>query len=109
MEQRDPQRPRYVPPSPARRMITSDLGGGGPAALPHEPPFRRELTFVGVGQATWLVPEMGRHSCGTAPEWNRTSLRLRRPGICARHREDTAARSEPLMPRDVKWAQNGRY
>jgi hypothetical protein len=26
--------------------------------LPHEPsPFRRELTSVGVGQATWLVPE----------------------------------------------------
>ena len=27
--------------------------------MPHEPPFRRELTFVGVGQATWLVPFRG--------------------------------------------------
>jgi hypothetical protein len=26
---------------------------------PHEPPFRRELTSVGVGQATWLVPRGG--------------------------------------------------
>jgi hypothetical protein len=43
---------------PFNDPITSDVGGGGPAS-PREPPFRRELPFVGVGQATWLVPRRG--------------------------------------------------
>src|SRR4051812_27368096 len=53
----------------------------GSAATRREPPFLRGLTFVGAGQATWLVrrpmtrTSCGRRhrSCGTAPD----SYRLR--------------------------------
>jgi hypothetical protein len=58
--------------------------------LPHEPLFRRELTFVGVGQATWLVPFRGLTVAGqrritTGLRWLYTGR-----GVCARQREDTS-------------------
>ena len=48
--------------------------------LPHKPPFLRGQTFVATEQASWLVLRLHvivvprRHSCGTAPGSNRTSL-----------------------------------
>ena len=45
--------------------------------------MRRDPSSEGAshtgGKASWLVPE-GLHSCGTAPDSHRTSLRARRPG-----------------------------
>src|SRR5437764_1369623 len=75
---------------PLKPSAPPRVGGGGSAALPHEPPLRRELTFVGVGQATWLVPFRGVTVAGqrripTGLRWLYTGQ-----GVCARQREDTS-------------------
>src|SRR5690348_18515323 len=49
------------PPRDARRS-------GGTALPPRTP-------AVGARQATGLVPLMGLHRCGTAPDWNRLRFR----------------------------------
>ena len=48
-----------------------------PSWLRHNP-SSEGVSHTG-GKASWLIPE-GLHSCGTAPDSHRTSLRTRRPG-----------------------------
>jgi hypothetical protein len=48
-----------------------------PSWLRHDP-SSEGVSHTG-GKASWLIPE-GLHSCGTAPDSHRTSLRTRRPG-----------------------------
>jgi hypothetical protein len=62
--------------------------------VPRKPPFLRGLTFGGVEQAPWLVPTWGLDSCGTAPDFHRTSLRLHRPGEYEPGNKETTAAGE---------------
>jgi len=48
------------------------LGAGAERTAPH-----RENDSAGTGQATWLVPTKGHHSCASAPGSHRTSLKHR--------------------------------
>ena len=47
-------------------------------------PILRGLVRFGAGQATWLVPGRGHHSCGTAPGSHRLRCVCADRGICAR-------------------------
>lgn len=51
------------------------LGRGAERTAPH-----RENDSADTGQATWLVPSRGHHSCATAPDSHRTSLITVPPG-----------------------------
>ena len=51
------------------------------------------------GEATWLVPIEGHHSCGTAPESHRTSLFAWLPGLATRTTEDTGVPPFPPLQR----------
>lgn len=86
-------------PLPLKSCSPPRFGGEGPAALPREPPFRRELTFVGVGQATWLIPRRGVTVAGQRRVVTGLRCVYAGRGICARHRQHRARRrTEPAQP-----------